>query len=293
MRRYSPTAIHKYEACPRQYRYHYIDRVRSSVVSSNLVFGHAIHTATTGYLAGTVTDLEDAFRTAFFQETAESEIEYTSRLGPDDLEATGVELCRQFPDAWRDSGLMVAHDMHGAIVERRMTTPLGDGIELISQLDVLAMTMDAEFQLIDIKSPASDSPEGWQGDQLTAYQVSCAHHAETLGIPAIQGVGFMNLLKHKVSKNRSAKGPEAMAPKIEPARSQQEVDEYVQKIHWIDEDIQRGRFPKRSLMAHDTPCMLCEFRGLCQNDDWTGLEIKARRAEQSDACATDTQTLPA
>lgn len=64
----SYTAMNKYLSCPREYKYHYVDRLRSSLVGSSLIFGNAVDQAITHLLRHrnlnqAISVFEDSFAT--------------------------------------------------------------------------------------------------------------------------------------------------------------------------------------------------------------------------------------
>ena len=278
-RTYRPSGVLKFEDCPRAFYYQYVEGIRSVGVSSNLVFGTAVHTAVTGYLDGSVSDPATKFREEWAAGIEKAEVHYTSRFGPDDLEATGASLCDQFPEAWQDTGLVPLVDAQGPVIERRFKAEVAPAVYLSGQLDIAAMNCDGDVHLVDVKTPASVPDVMWQSDQLTGYQSLIEDHKQELGIESVTKVGFMNLLKRKVSTGKSrSKGPEIQPIEFIPARKAEDVLEYKQKIRWMDEDIAKGRFPRRGRMAHNTPCGMCDYAGLCLRGDWEGLEQPQQKA---------------
>lgn len=278
---YRPTAILKYEDCPRAYHYQYVEKIQPAAASSNLVFGEAVHKAVLGYLRGEVQDPASKFREEWQKATEEQAIAYNATFGPEDLEETGAALCGQFPEYWDKTGLMPLVDEHGLVVERRFRVPLAEGIELSAEPDLVAMNQDGEVFIIDVKTPASEPPEGWVSDQLLGYQLAVEGHGEWLGIERISGLGYINMLKRKVpKKGRRGTGPTIAPLTFQPRADNERLREYVQKLVWIDEDIRRGRFPRRSRMAHNTPCNLCDFAGLCLRGDPTGLKQSEEKGQQ-------------
>ena len=71
--------------------------------------------------------------------------------------------------------------------------------------------------------------------------------------------------------SKTGKGPEVGTPITAPRRPASVLNAYQQKVLWVAEDIDRGRFPQRGLMAHNSPCAMCAVKGLCQQDDPDGL----------------------
>ena len=135
------------------------------------------------------------------------------------------------------------------------------------------------MECLDLKTPSTPTDLGWlaNADQLTGYQLLLDAHAERWGLPPVERLGLLELVKRKVP-TRTGKGPEVLAPITVSRHSTAEVADYAQKVRWVAEDIERGRFPKRGLMAHNTPCELCAVRGLCRSGDLEGLIVPPKTA---------------
>ncbi|MEA3410077.1 MAG: PD-(D/E)XK nuclease family protein [Pseudomonadota bacterium] len=384
--RLSPSRILCYEECPRQYHYKYLARLEREVRSANLVFGTTVHASCESILRaqakGESFDAAGWFRRAWAGITAREEIEYTSRMGPDDLAATGEALCARFLGAWRAGGLTPLIDADGEpAVERSLSVEIAEEIVLSGRIDVVAMNAVGDAGPLDLKTPATESLEGFErvSDQLTAYDILVDGNREALGLARVGLNGFMEGIKRKVPARRTLDadetrrllevcdadlgdlvraalatglpvkalvvlevreapsrvgavsaelagilsrrgaglgaddrlfrvggkpwttgtparrlkaacgkagidppvtfadfrtpegGPEFRAPVLTGGRSEAERSEFRRKVIWIARDIADGRFPRRSRMAHNTPCAMCDFRGLCHDGSMEGL----------------------
>ena len=275
MIRLSPSKILAYEDCPRAYYYKYVERVRTLVTSSNLVFGKAAHKALELYLlawyAGKAFDPKAAFEQLWETATGAEEIEYNTRFKSGDLFLTGGALCEQIPQAWEASNLLLVADEKGPVLERTLEVQLGD-VVLVCKPDLLVMDPYGSVGPLDFKTPATGTTEEFAlvSDQLTAYQVAVDANREQLGTDPVAKVGFWEGIKRKVT----GKGPKLNPPMLVPRRSPEDLLEFSQKVQLIGRDIAAERFHRRPRMAHNTPCGMCEYRGLCLEGSMEGLYRK-------------------
>jgi hypothetical protein len=277
--RLSPTSVLKYECCPRQYYLDEVLGIRPLHKAANLVFGGVVHGVVEawlrGWLQGRVPDAGALFEAAWQAARAAGGIDYSTTQSPDSLTATGRALVEQFAAAWPGFGLLPALDGDGEpLLERKLEVRLAPGVVFVGKPDIVTLDGDGAPGCLDFKTPSSPTDPGWLtgADQLTGYQLLLDAHAERLGIPPVARLGLLELVKRKVP-TKNGKGPEVCPPVTVARRAPDELVAYAQKVRWAAEDIDRGRFPKRSLMAHNSPCGLCAFRGLCQDGDTEGLTI--------------------
>lgn len=260
------------DTCKRMMYYRYILGIKTSVKSANLAFGSAIDTACTTYLYAismglSVPNLEDIFLEKWEEET-DCEIEYTVTKTPEKLVDMGKKMVNLFPQAWEKSGLMIlVMPDGGPALQVKLSAQLSDTLGLVGYLDLIAMNDDGEIIIIDLKTAAASYGDlfAWQSDQLTSYNILVEANRHTLGIDAVNKLGFMCLLK-KVK-------PVIEQPKLVRARSSQENAEFRSKCFDIERDFQQGRFHKASRHAFNNPCDLCNFKQLCTFGDTEGLII--------------------
>jgi len=275
--RISPSASLKFDDCPYAYKLQYIDGYRSDVVSCNLVFGTVMHSTVEEYLIVlTRTGIEPEMMTIFDEKWTDARssqtIEYGANMDGDALKDIGLELCNQFPEAWRNTGLMVLIDDDGKpLLESKLIVKKG-AITLSMKLDALCMNSDGEIVVLDFKTPRSPSTKSMAiaSDQLTAYQIGVESIAKKLGIHKVHKLGFMELIKNKVGTPRG-RGPYIAPLELVNTRSVKQKNEYLQKLYWMAEDVERGRLPRQARMAHNSPCKLCDLANLCQSGNDIGL----------------------
>lgn len=275
-----PSQIVKGDECPYAMYLQYIAKIKPQVASANLVFGTIVHEAIAKYLAammaGVNFDPEKHFRFKWKEACETQAINYNASFGPSDLEATGARLCALFPEAWGQSGLVPLVDDEGPVLERKFEVEILPGVVLFGTPDVVAMDSNTgEIVVPDFKTPASPAPEEFflVADQLTAYQILVEAHKDKLGIDQVDRLGYMELLKKKIPKTSRGTGPEVLPPATGPRRPEKAVQAFIKKVDWFTQDIRAGRFPKRARMAYNTPCTLCDYKGLCLHGETEGLVI--------------------
>jgi len=275
--RISPSASQKFDDCPYAYKLQYIDNYKSEVESANLVFGTVMHSCIEEYLieltkTGVESDMMATFDEKWTLARDTRAIAYSATMDGDDLKDIGLELCNQFPSYWRDTGLMVLVDDDGKpMLEMKLVVKKG-AITLSMKLDALCMNSEGEVVVIDFKTPSAPSSLAMAiaSDQLTAYQIGVESIAKKLGIHKVHKLGFMELVKAKIPK-KSGRGPYIAPLELASTRTVKQKNEYLQKLYWMAEDIERERLPKRPRMAYNSPCKMCDMAGLCQSGSDVGL----------------------
>jgi hypothetical protein len=104
-------------------------------------------------------------------------------------------------------------------------------MSLTGVLDLVVYTPEGALALLDVKTALSAHTLTFarRADQLTAYQLLLDTHAARLGLPKVEWLGFLDLLKRKRS-------PSIAPPLLVPRRTAAELDELVQKAHRLAED---------------------------------------------------------
>jgi hypothetical protein len=283
----SPSALSTYWDCPYQYYLKYVLKIRPEADSINLVLGRAIHKACTDYIIakhfGMTHDTVDAFISEWQQAIKTSAISYSTKFTDENTEEVGVELCRQFPKVWNDSGMRPLLDHSDQpVVEKRFEMMIEPDVRLAVIPDVVAITPQNELAAIDIKTPSSPTPEEFaiNSEQLAIQQIVLRHNASALQRSDFSKGGFLEMIKRPIPKTKQGKGPTIEPLLLVPAMDQYGVDDLIRKIKWAAWDIKHGRFFKNPRMAWNTPCDLCDFRGLCTKGDESGL-IRPDQAQRT------------
>lgn len=274
----SPSKVATYENCPREYFFKYHLKVNEEMESANLGFGGSVATAfeqfVVGMVSGKPVDPVEVFRREWTQFTSTRIVGYSSMFSEEGLTAIGEILMQKLPDAWDESGLMVAMDGNGdPLVERRLDLEIGKGVYFRTKLDIAVYDQQLRLGIIDVKTPKDPSSTEFTllSDQLTAYQGAVDAHKASLGIEdSVSFVGYWEFLKRNVPKKQGT-GPYIHRPEIVQARPRKDVDAYMQKVAWVAENIQAGRFPRTPRMAFNSPCAMCSFANLCSKRSTEGL----------------------
>lgn len=273
------------EKCGAAYAYRYRDRLDSVTSSVNLGFGLAFDQAVSAFviadLYGLSVDVNAVFVNAYKEWAATRVVDFSTRWkGHDDILATGELLLSRFVDWWKASGYKVMLDLQGMpLVQRELRVRLPRNVIYTSILDLVVMTPDGEVVILDVKTPSQDSTElfALNSGQLTGQQLVLDAHKESLGIASIDKVGFLNAVKRPVPQKKDAEGPVVAPVHLVPARTPEQVEEYVQSRLWIADDIRRKRFAKRSLDSYCTPCTMCDYHLLCSKQIRDGLHVRPPR----------------
>ncbi|HMR03905.1 MAG TPA: PD-(D/E)XK nuclease family protein, partial [Candidatus Competibacter phosphatis] len=254
MIRLSPTAVLKYENCPYQYLLEEVLRIRPVHKAANLVVGKVLHRTVEDWLRGELTGAAPDPVASFDREWTAARnaggVEYAATQSPESLTATGRALASGFASAWPTFQRLLAVDGQGApLLELKLEVQLGPRLVYVGRSDLLTFTSEGELECLDLKTPSTPTDPEWlvRADQITGYQLLLDAHAERLGLPPVERLGLLELVKRKMP-TKTGKGPEVLAPITVPRRSATEMTDYAQKVRWVAEDIERGRFPKRGLM---------------------------------------------
>lgn len=274
-----PTAVLQYEACPAAYKYQYVDGMREEATGSALPFGTSVHKACTGWAEavelGTTSSFDPVavFEAEWARLLAAETVKF-GMLSEEDLTSIGRRLCESFPSAWAKTGLRALRAKDGTVlVEKRLKVAIDATTVLSGEPDIVAQTPAGEVVVVDLKTPAQKAFEGFAmvSDQLTAYQLELRAYSQAFGIPPVSKVAFLEGLKQK--KNPSWHWQEA------PARTSQQLADYLAKLKDTAERIRTGHFEKHPGSAFDSPCRICDFANFCLRGERQGLAFKDEQAK--------------
>lgn len=278
-----PSMVLCADDCRRQMFFRYRVGIKTEATPANLAFGTAIDVADKQYVASLITgqpiDPVAVFRDNWNRACREKVIAYSKEQSPEKLLKIGERLMELLPQAWEDTGLVTLMGGDGKLnLSRRMEVAIAPNIILTGEIDKLCVTSNGQSALLDLKTCSQESDTDFirNSDQLTPYEILCDANRESVGTEKIDLVGLWEFLKRNVPENpKKGKGPEILAPKLVEPRSQKTKAEYRQKVIWLVEDIERGRFPKASRSPHNSPCKLCDYVRYCSEGDAEGLVIPA------------------
>lgn len=233
----SYSRINKYLHCPEQYRLYYVENLRPRIPSGSLVFGQIIHKALE-HLLRNQGDPVKWFLEAW-NAFKEVELRYSQKESWEKLHAIGWSLLEKF----QKEELPRLGKVRGTekVFELNITSlplPLVGVIDLVTE-------MDRKMMVVDFKTAASayEEHEVILSDQLTTYQ---------LAEPEAEQAALCVLVKTK-------------EPRIEwhiSKRSPEVVIEYLDKVHYVAEEIAAGQFYKRP----GKWCGYCDYLPVCMGD---------------------------
>lgn len=257
-----PSDVLRFEMCPKSYE---ISKQgwRALQPSSNLAFGTAIHAMVEAVIKRVVETGEEAkavFRDSWDKAMASAPLKFSKNMPQDKMERVGQGMAETFPEVWVESGFEpVMNTDNELLIEKRMEVEVSPGVVLSAQPDAIVWTRDGDLAVIDYKTAASSALPEFEGvsDQLTAYQIVLDAYAEKFGTPLVSKVGFFEAIK-RLTKPWNL-------PRMSDRRTPDQVDEYLNKVRWMAGDIQNGHLPRRSLMAWNSPCKMCDYFNLCHH----------------------------
>jgi hypothetical protein len=276
-----PSDILSYEACPQQQLLK--NQWRPATTSINFGFGKAFHEGAETIALNSISAEKksgiDSFDQKWAVESIRPGVIYKEGNTAETLQELGHACINAFDGLWQETGLIPWVSPDGnPLVEKRLFADIGDGLILTTQPDLVCLGFDGDISSDDIKTARAASPEDFAeiADQLTCQQVVLDANAEEHGFSQVDSLSFLEITKQKTPKAQRLKSGR---------RSNRQVREYLDKVKRIADDMNNGYYPKRSLMAYNSPCGLCDFRALCHKGTTTGLvEIKTgAQAEETKA----------
>lgn len=284
----SPSGIAAFENCPRSYMLERIMKVRTQLTSCSIGFGSATGRAWELYLLGLLrgqsVDPVAVFREEWRQFTARHAVRYTKGATAQSLDEVGARLMEQVPDAWRKSGFTLLLDVNGEpMLERKLKVDIGNGVILVTKLDLMVLDEDGETVLLDNKATASESSIEFtlMSDQLTAYNLALKSHASRLGIEAPRRVGYWEMLRKAIPKSNRGEGPVIRPPLIVNHRSDRQIAQFVAKTHKIADLIRARRFEMTPRMSYNSPCSSCSLVSLCARRETEGLVFESPASKRA------------
>lgn len=275
----SPTSLETYTDCPRKWWYRYRAKVTATAKAATLYAGIVLHQVFNAVVqsvaSGSSCDPVGMFETLWQQAVENNEVRFSSTQSPEGLLASGRRIAELFPDAWKATGLVPIIDADGKpVLERDLRYAIAPGVTVRAILDGLFMsTRDGSVVALDFKNPAQapDAISTCLSDQLSIQQLVVMSAADSLGIERVDKVAFMVALRRAIPKSSRGKGPEILPPSMVDARTEEQLRETRQRILWMAEDVERGRFPKTPRQPHNTPCDMCDYAYHCAYGTTEGL----------------------
>jgi CRISPR/Cas system-associated exonuclease Cas4 (RecB family) len=239
---YSYTQIAQYLACPKRYRYRYLDGWQEKETRASMVFGRVFEHALGSYFRH-----QDA-SVAFFDEWAkyrESKLEYTKGEGWDLMAHQAVQLLDRFARENRVAIQRPARNLQVKYLRR-----LSDRSEYVAYVDAIGK-LDNSRCLVEWKTTSARYPD--EIDQLYSLDQQLIAYSWISGISDVALVVFVR-----------KRFPEIQYLRTTISDAQRE--EYGALVQQTIAQIEAGQF-----LAHtgvrfpQNGCLNCSFQGLCLN----------------------------
>lgn len=305
----SHSACNKYMNCPKEYDYHYNERIRPTTKSSALLFGSAIDKAIeTLIVTKSKTKAKDVFKKEFIEEP---NIVYHEKdldlelITQDQLDKNGPYY------SLREKGIIMIDSFHEHMLPRIVdvlatqvdTTFESDNVDFKSIPDLICRLDDGQIYLLDIKT--TSVPYDWdsvkKSTQLAAYK---ALYEAKYGVARY---GYITLSKN-IKKNRQkicedcgfvgtgtrfkkcnnvrngrCDGewiesilPECVVTLITDTISDDFANSVMYNVSVIAENIAAGKYHKNFNACKRGKESYCDFYGLCHKGTMQGLEYKPK-----------------
>jgi CRISPR/Cas system-associated exonuclease Cas4 (RecB family) len=237
---YSYTQISQYLACPRKYRYRYIDGWQEKETRAGLLFGRAFEQALGAYF-----QRQDASEVLFKQWSVyqSTVLEYSHGDSWDRMLQQGIKLLELF--AQQDQ-VEIRHPKRN--LQIKITRPLSSTSQFVAYVDAFGY-VDGTRCVIDWKTTAvryPDQPEG-----LLALDPQLVCYSWLTGEPEVAFVVFVR----------------KRLPEIQYLRStitEEQRREFGQLIEDTIAQIEAAQFPPHSgIRFPQNGCTRCSYLGLC------------------------------
>ncbi len=240
---YSYTQISQYLACPRRYRYRYLDGWREKETRAAMLFGRAFEKALAAYFR------REDFRRVFKKEWRnhrKSPLTYSNGDTWERMSEQGLELLEQFSQEKR---IRVRQPRKNIQVE--ITKPLGNGTDFLSYIDAIG-AFDGTRCLIEWKTTTSRYPAEPEGLLALDPQLIC--YAWMSGITDVALVAFLRKKTPEIQYLRTSISPE-------------QCHEYGRLVEETIRQIEAGQFlPHSGIRFPQNGCVSCPYLGMCLND---------------------------
>jgi hypothetical protein len=237
---YSFTQISQYLACPRRYRYRYLDGWVEKPTRAAMLFGRAFEQALAAFF------LREDPGAALFQEWSAYrglELDYTNGDTWDRMLDQGTQLlCRLAQDE------RVRVPRPDRNLQIKFTRHLSDNRDFVAYVDAIGR-VDSTRCLIEWKTTSSRYPDEPEGLVSLDPQLAC--YSWITGIPDVALIVFVRKRLVEIQYLRTTIGEE----------QRQEFGQLVE--HTMDQ-IEAAEFPPHSgIRFPQNPCLSCACLGLC------------------------------
>jgi len=237
---YSYTQISRYLACPRRYRYHYLDGWEEKDTRASLLFGRAFEKA-----------LAALFRredpgAVLFQEWSvyqHNDLSYSGNATWNLFLQQGIRLLERFV---QDDRVQIRQPRKN--LQAKFTRPLSIGNDFVAYVDAIGQ-LDGHRCLLEWKTTSSRYPE--EPDGLLSLDPQLVCYSWVSGIPEVAQVIFVRKRLVEVQY-------------LHTTISDEQRQEFGYLVESTVRQIESGHFPAHSgIRFPQNPCTSCPFVGLC------------------------------
>jgi hypothetical protein len=237
---YSYTQLSQYLACPRRYRYRYLDGWQEKDTRANLLFGRAFEKALSAYF------LRQDSTEVLFREWAvyrEMALSYSNGDSWDRMLAQGIKLLERFA---QDDRVRIRRPRQSLQV--RLTRRLSGSCQFVAYVDALGQ-LDGLRHVIDWKTTTARYPEEPEGLLALDPQLVC--YSWLTGEPHVAFVVFVR----------------KRLPEIQYLRttiSEEQRQEFGQLVEDTIRQVESAQFlPHSGIRFPQNGCTSCPYVGLC------------------------------
>src|SRR5512147_1743230 len=237
---YSYTQISHYLACPRKYRYRYLDGWREKETRAGLLFGRAFERAHSAYF-----HRQDATEVLFkeWSQHQSTTLDYSHGDNWDRMLGQGIKLLELFAQHDR---VEIRHPKRN--LEIKISNPLSATSQFVSYLDAFGY-VDGTRCIIDWKTTAARYPD--QPEGLLALDPQLACYSWLTGEPEVAFVVFVRKRLPEIQYLRST-------------ISDQRRREFGQLVEDSISQIEAAQFlPHPGIRFPSNGCTSCPYLGLC------------------------------
>jgi len=237
---YSYTQLSHYLACPRRYRYRYLDGWQEKDLRASLLFGRAFEKALSAYF------LRQDCSVVFFEEWSQfrdMELEYSSGDSWDRMLQLGFQLLDRFA---QEDRVRIRKPRQNLQV--KFSRPISPNTEFVAYVDAIG-EVNGQRSLIDWKTTSARYPNDTDGLLSLDPQLLC--YSWITGEP---NVAFVVFVRKRV--------PEIQY--LQTTISEQQLEEFGLLVKETIRQIESGSFlPHSGIRFPQNGCLSCAYQGLC------------------------------
>jgi len=237
---YSYTQLSQYLACPRRYRYRYLDGWREKDTRAAMLFGRAFEQALSAYFRR-----EDPTAVLFREWAAhrDTPLEYSNDSTWDGMLRQGIQLLERFA---QDDRVRIRQPHKNLQIQ--FTRSLSHGHQFLAYVDAIGQ-LDGQRCLLEWKTTACRYPEEPTGLLRLDPQLVC--YSWITGIAEVAQVVFVRKRLVEVQYLRTTITPEQRS-------------EFGQLVEDTIGRIESAQFlPHSGVRFPQNPCVSCPYLGLC------------------------------